>query len=92
MVKSKVEIFAKFCGLLRIYELQLSPIVSRANSKWYKSKKVKGLALNSQLLTVQISTNDVQVSFLFLYYFKSIEIRKIFDLKEVLQVTYQHLS
>ena len=36
---------------------------------WYKSKKVKKLALNLQLLTVQILTNDVQVLLLCLSYF-----------------------
>ena len=41
--------------------IKLTPIVSRAKSKWYKPKKVKKLALNSQLLTVPILTNDVQV-------------------------------
>ena len=34
----------------------------------YKPKKVKKLALNSQLLTVQILTNDVQVLILCLSY------------------------
>ena len=43
--------------------------VSRAKSKLYKPKKVKKLALNSQLLTVQILTNDVQVLILCLSYF-----------------------
>ena len=46
---------------------KLTPIVSRAKNKWYKPKKVKKLALNLQLLTVQILTDDVQVSFLFRY-------------------------
>ena len=36
---------------------------------WYKPKKVKKLALNSQLLTFQILTNDVQVVILCLSYF-----------------------
>ena len=45
-----------------------TPIVSRAKSKWYKPKKVKKLALNSQLLTVEILTNDVQVLTLCLSY------------------------
>ena len=40
---------------------KLTPIVSRAKRNWYKSKKVKKLALDSQLLTVQILTNDVQM-------------------------------
>ena len=39
----------------------MTPIVSRAKSMWYKPKKVKKLALNSQLLTIQILTTDVQV-------------------------------
>ena len=49
--------------------IQLTPIVSRAKSKWYKPKKVKKLALNSQLLTVQILTNGVQVLILCPSYF-----------------------
>ena len=36
---------------------------------WYKPKKVKKLALNSQLLTVQILTSDVEVLILCLSYF-----------------------
>ena len=36
--------------------------------QWYKPKKVKKLALNPQLLTVQILTNDVQVLILCLSY------------------------
>ena len=44
-------------------------IVSRAKSKWFKPKKVKKLALNSQLLTFQILTNDVQMLILCLSYF-----------------------
>ena len=44
-------------------------MVSRAKSKCYKQKKVKKLALNSQLPTVKILTNDADfVSFLFYYY------------------------
>ena len=35
---------------------------------WYKPKKVKKLALNSQLLTGQILTNDVQMLILCLSY------------------------
>ena len=46
-----------------------TPMVSRAKKKWYKPKKVKKLALNSQLLTVQILKNDVQVLIVFLSYF-----------------------
>ena len=49
--------------------IQLTLIVSRAKRIWYKPKKVKKLALNSQLLTVQILTNDVQVLILCLSYF-----------------------
>ena len=45
------------------------PLVSRAKSKRYKSKKVKTLALDSQLLIVQILTNDVQALILGLSYF-----------------------
>ena len=33
----------------------------RAKSMWYKPKKVKKLALNLQLLTVLLLTNNVQV-------------------------------
>ena len=49
--------------------LYLTTIVSRAKNKWHKAKKVKKLALNSQLLTVQILTNDAQVLILSLSYF-----------------------
>ena len=49
--------------------IKLTPTVSRAKSKWYKSKKVKKLPLNLQLLTVQILTNNVQVIELCLPYF-----------------------
>ena len=45
----------------------LTQIVSRAKSKWYKPKKVKKLALNSQL--TEILTNDVQVLILCHSYF-----------------------
>ena len=48
--------------------IQQTLIVSRANSKKYKTNKVKKLALNSQLLTVQILTNNVQVLILCLSY------------------------
>ena len=41
--------------------IKLTPIVSKAKSIWYKPKKGKKLALNSQLLTVQILTNDVLI-------------------------------
>ena len=43
--------------------------MSRAKSKWYRSKKIKKLALDSQVPTVQILTNDVQVLILCLSYF-----------------------
>ena len=43
------------------FEVALTLIVFRAKSKCYNPKTVKKLALNSQLLTVQIVTNDVQV-------------------------------
>ena len=49
--------------------IQLTPLIFRAKSKWYEPKKVKKLASNSQLLTVQILTNDVQVLILCLSYF-----------------------
>ena len=48
--------------------IKLTPIVSRAKASRTNSKKVKKLALNSQLLTVQILTNDVQVLILCLSY------------------------
>ena len=48
--------------------ISLTPIVSRAKNKRYKAKKGKKLALNSQLLTDRILTNDVQVLILCLYY------------------------
>ena len=44
-------------------------MVSRAKSKWYKPKTITKLALNSQLLTAQILTNDVHVLILCLSYF-----------------------
>ena len=44
-------------------------IVFRAKIKWYKPKKVKKLALNSLLPTVQILTNYVLVLILCLFYF-----------------------
>ena len=49
--------------------IQPTPIISRAKSKWYEPKKVKKLALNSQLLTDQILTIDVQVLIFCLSYF-----------------------
>ena len=49
--------------------IQLTTIVSRAKSIRWIPKKVKKLALNSQLLTVQILKNDVQVLILCLSYF-----------------------
>ena len=47
--------------------IQLTLLVSR--TEWCKPKKVKKLALISQLLTIQILTNDVQVLILCLSYF-----------------------
>ena len=47
--------------------ISITPVF-RAKIKWYKPKKVEKLALNSQLLTVQIVTNDVQVLILCLPY------------------------
>ena len=49
--------------------------------KWYEPKKVKKLALNSQLPTVQILTNDVQVIIFCLSY----------SINEVLLVLYQNI-
>ena len=57
--------------------ISLIPIVSRAKSKWYKPKDVKKLALNSQLLSVQILTNDVHVLILCLSYFITTVSQKI---------------
>ena len=37
------------------------PIVSRSKSKWYKAQKVQKYALNWQLQTLQILTNDDEV-------------------------------
>ena len=62
---------ALFSNISNHFIIQLTPIVSRAKSKWHKSKKVKKLASNSQLRTVQILTNDVQVLILCLSYFIS---------------------
>ena len=58
--------------------IQPTPIVSRAKSKWYK-KKVEKFALNSQLLTVQIWTNIVQVLILCLSYFITTACSQQFD-------------
>ena len=41
--------------------IQLTPIVSRSKSKWYKAQKVQKYALNSQLQALQILTNDGEV-------------------------------
>ena len=41
--------------------IQLTPIVSRPKSKWYKAQKIQKYALNSQLLALQILTNDDEV-------------------------------
>ena len=41
--------------------IQLTPIVSRSKTKWYKQPKNNKLALNSQLHTYQILTNDDQM-------------------------------
>ena len=43
--------------------------ILKQKSKWYKPKKVKKMAIDSQLLTVQILTNDVQVLILCISYF-----------------------
>ena len=39
----------------------LTPIVSTSKSEWYKARKVQKYALNSQLQTLQILTNDDEV-------------------------------
>ena len=44
-------------------------IVSWEKSEWYKLKKVKNWALNLQLLTIEISTNNAQVLILCLSHF-----------------------
>ena len=41
--------------------IELTPIVSRSKSKWYKVQKVQKYALNSQLQALQILTNDDEV-------------------------------
>ena len=51
--------------------IQLTPVVSRAKNKWYEPKKVKKMALSSQLQTVQNLANDAQVLILWLSYFIS---------------------
>ena len=57
--------------VIRLSFNQLQYVVSREKSKWYKPKKVKKLALKSQLLTIQILTNNVKVLILCLFYFIS---------------------
>ena len=49
--------------------IQLTPIFSRYNINWFKSKNVKKLAFNPQLQTVQTLTNDVQMLIFCLSYF-----------------------
>ena len=61
--------------------IQQTLIVSRANSKKYKTNKVKKLALNSQLPNVQILTNDVQVLILCLSYFITFFKFSVFQIK-----------
>ena len=62
------------------------PVVYRAKSKWYKPKKVKKLALNSQLLTVQISPN---IKFCFT---KNISSHNLYELNFNPIVSHDHLS
>ena len=50
-----------FCSFPELFQDKLIPIDTRTKNRWYKSKTVKKFALDSQLLTVQILTNDVQV-------------------------------
>ena len=57
-------------------------MVFRLISKWYKPKNVKKLALDSQLLTVQILANDVQVLILCLFYFITVRTFMIHIYKE----------
>ena len=67
--------------------ISLTPIVSRAKNKWYKLKKVMKLALNSQLLTVQILINDVQVLILCLSYFiTTVQLRNVLVMQTGLDV------
>ena len=47
----------------------LIPIVSRSKSNWYKHQKIKTFALNLQLQTIQIFTNDVDMLIMSLSYF-----------------------
>ena len=49
--------------------IQITPIISRSKTKWYKHQKNQKLTLNSQLQTYQILTNDDQMLILCLSYF-----------------------
>ena len=54
---------------IRLAEFNFFLLLPRAKGNCYKRKKIKKLALNSQLLTLQILSNDVQVLILCLFYF-----------------------
>ena len=41
--------------------IELTPIVSRSKSRWYKAQKVKKYALNKKLQALQILKNDDEV-------------------------------
>ena len=49
--------------------IQLIPIVYRAKNKSYKHQNIKIFALNLQLQTIQIFTNDVDMLIMSLSYF-----------------------
>ena len=62
------------CGpICKTTMIQLTPIVSRLKSKWYKLQTNKKLALNSQLETYQILRNDDQMLIFCLSYFVTTE-------------------
>ena len=66
--------FSNICHQMMIWS---TPIVSTAKNKWYKLKKVKKLALNLQLLNVQILKKDVRVLILCLSYFITTVLRQL---------------
>ena len=69
-MRKSISILAGNLNLGRSYLITtVTQIVFRAKREWYQPKKVKKFALNSQLLTVQILKNDVQVLILCLSYF-----------------------
>ena len=42
-------------------KVQLTPIVFKSKSKWYKAQKIQKYALNSRLQALQILKNDDEV-------------------------------